>query len=202
MLWRFTMFGLCAGLASAQSLNSPDDTDLGEVIARGYRDRYGVVDMPLARGYFERVAAEAARALGLERPCCRIEVLRGYAGAPPWPQAGVDGRIYVPIKSILREQDERAFAFRMTHAVAHVLQDSIPDALDAEGLAPIRVSLHGIWCGKPEAAPGDMRAEYQGRERSADEAASVAVKAIALGTGEFEELRKRLSLPEPPIPPP
>jgi hypothetical protein len=198
VFFRLAILALVSALAAAQ-YSHLSDADLGAEIARQYRARYGVVDMPSAKTYLERIAAEAGRALDANHECCRIELLQGSAGAPQWPQAGLDGRIFVPIKSLVLAQDEAAFVRRMAHAVAHVQQDR---TVDADGLPPIRVAFHGAWCDKPGAVPADMRAEFESRERKADEAAEIALGAVALGSSEFEQLRSVLSRPEPPPPVP
>jgi hypothetical protein len=186
---------MAASAVLAQDRAAEKEAALGAVMAQQFRERGGMLDIAEARAYLERVVGELAAAQPGDGECCTVELFaRAEAEGKPAPYPG--GYLFVPAKLFLTSADEEAFVRALAHAVAHVRQR---DWIMASAANYVRgpVTFAGPVDDRADSLPKGMRAEFEGREARADEAAEEFAQAVKTGTGEFERLRDRAPLATP-----
>jgi hypothetical protein len=166
---------------------------LGAAMAGDFRERHGTLDNREAQTYLDRIVRELVAAQPGGGHCCSVE-LYASANAAAKPTAFPGGYLFVPARLFSNSPDEEAFVHAVAHAVAHVRQrDWVPEGT----VSYANIPLIFAWAmdDEAESIPLGMRAEFEARERRAEEAAAQSGPAVTTGTGEFERLR-------PPPPPP
>ncbi len=174
---------------------------LGDELARGFRARHGTIDAPEAEAYLERIVGELAQRQRGDGPCCTVEIHTGGADAPYWPQVLPGGRILVPARRFLTASNERAFAWRLAHAIVHArTRDWATRKKSADQIASVPLIFAAAPCDARFAGPMTRREDYHERERLADARASALVESLQLGSGEFERARTAIAQRVPRLP--
>jgi hypothetical protein len=188
---------LASAMFAQAPLPGPDvdkENALGALMAKQFRDRNGTIDVPDAQSYVERIVTELAAAQSGPGACCKVELYASAESADK-PTTYPGGHLFVPVKLFFTSADEAAFVETLAHAVVHIRQRDWY-AVSASNYSHPPMPM--MWNGDDRTTvPLGVREEFNAREHRADEAAAQSVKAVTMGSGEFERIRDKAPLQTP-----